>query len=821
MRFAPLLQQSPWRFDWRSALIGAVFAWLIAALVYRHRANLQAMAARLWAPVQSWRARMQSSVEEKYLAALRTRLRALLLFTPKTPEAPFVPPHFLTLPPLPTSATAEELRSVAPLRFSYPTLFKGHPRLLITGTMGDGRTTALALAAWQVSTTEEDSVTLPHFPLWIDLTHLEPLPDAELSAREFLAELATRFLPRALPKWILGKLETTPVLVLVDNWESLPPERRATVAQRLATAANELPESIWLIAVGQEGYGPLVEADFVPVEILPRTDDEALHRLFEGHAQELGVEAPELGGEALYLLMWARETGDRLGELTLRSRLYLTTDSLPEHLTDVLEQLLEIHLPIPEVGSEWPENGQEAQRVAINALEALAHAQRFENQRFTFRELEENLLLPLYPPEAERPPRFEATVQNLLRHTLFLRHEDEHVAFGHHIWRDYFAARALLEREDANALLLEHLHDSAWNFILECYVGLSGGEVLAKNLLKQAITENDLKALLRAARWAILAPAQAEWRKIGMKALAQSFVKGNLAYEERLAIGRALALIAGETARPFYLQTLRHPNTAVRAVALRGLGWTGGPRETQVIAAALNDGDAELRTSAVRALGDLGTSGAIRLLSRALPISDEHLMLTITETLAGQADGWEALKEATQSEDLMVRRAAAHGLGHVPQPWAVTLLKDIMRNDPQWLVRSAAEASLSALEQGEQESSPPPPPRPQDATWLIQWAAREGLGVGVGEAALQSLLHALEVGDTITRMLAAHTLACIGREEHLEDLAPLLEAEEEEVRQIAIEAHTAIERRYRGVMPEGLEPEPEDPVESPEPPSQA
>lgn len=797
MFLTPLLQRSEWRFDWRSALIGAVVAWFIAAIIYRQRAALHDLALRLWAPIKRWRARMKSSVEEKYLRALQEALSRLLLFAPQDPTAIFVPPLFLAPPPLPTTISDESL-NLSPIGVSFSALLQGHSRLIVTGVQGDGRTTALALTAWALVPEEESEDPFTRFPLWIDLARLEalPAPESESTPLEFLAEVAARFLPQALPKWIVEQLRTHPSLILIDNWETLSWELRESVARWIAEVGEALPEAHWLVATGPEGYGPLVEDGFVPVEIASLVDEAALHKLFAGWTS-LQEREEELEGELLHTLLWAREAGDHFAELTARIKLYLQTEQLPYQLIEVLEELLEVQLPLPQVGEEWPEGGEEAQRLAFKLLEKLAFTLRVEGQQITPTEMEEELQL-LMPPETERPPRFETTVQQMLQKSRVIERVGERVRFSHYLWQDFFAARALTERENSNALLLDHLYDSEWIFILECYVGLGQGERLVKQLIKDALAQNDRGKILRAGRWAVLAPPSAGWRKAVMKILAQTFVKSDMEGEERLAVGRALALIAGESVRPFFLQTLRNPHTDVRASALRGLGWTGTPSDTKIIAAGLNDDNFDIRLSAVRALGDLGTSGAFRLLQRILAQSDEQLTIVIAETLATQPEGWEALKEATDSEDLMVRRAAAHGLGRVPQPWAEELLEYMVREDPQWLVRSAAEASLAALQEHEEEITVASPPKIDEAPWLMNWAARQGLGLGLGEAALQTLLHALEVGDPETRILAALTLARMGRREHLELLHPLLEDSNVEVRAAASEAYTAIETRYRG-----------------------
>ncbi len=843
---ASLLQQS-WRFDWYSALIGAVAAWILAGLAYYRRASLQATAERLWEPVAQWRAQMRASVEEKYLAALKEALRGLLLFHPQDPSAPFVPPTFLSPAPLPTQLTSE-IDLYAQLRVPYDQLLKGHARLFVTGTQGVGRTTALALTVWEKIGTAADDGPFSRFPLWIDLKQLDDMDIPEESTEnedeapplERFTRLAVRFLPQAREQWLEAQLQEQPSLILVDNWDTVPAARKRDVGAWFATVADELPESRWIVTGGTTDYGPLIEAHFVAIDLEPTLEETALTTLIDGwrdqvtrleHPQEEPEEAeddetaPEepvdtLDEEDLFAtLKWALVSGDELLALTTRTWLFMRDAQAPTRLMDALNAVLQIQMPYPELGDE-PEKielAEEAYRITERVLENVAYQQRLEGKTFSQEDFDA-LLEEQLPPPAERAPQLENTVHRLLKQNpLFSLNRGQEIGFSHFLWRELFAARKLTAIEDAIDQLRPHLNDPEWRLLLECYVGLGAdARALIVQLLRQSLRPEDHTSLLIAARWAVLAPEDAGWRKNVMKALAQSFAQPGIAADYRIAVGQALALVAGESALPFYLQVLKHPRAAVRAAALRGVGWTGGPKQMRALASGLTDEDFDVRVSAVRGLGDLGTSGAVRFLKDHLVEADEELMLIIAAVLAETPEGGEALKEATQADDLLVRRAAVHGLGQIDEPWTRGVLERVLREDSQWLVRSAAEAALS--ERGEEETDPsvPAPPRVDEAQWLIAWAAQQGLGVGLDEAAMQMLLRALEVGDVPTQVLGAQTLAQIGHQEHLTALRSLLSAENEAVHEAAQLAMASIKARYQGIAAAESEPDEPDEVEEEE-----
>lgn len=787
-----------WAFDWRSAIIGAIVAWLIAIVLYARRTSLRRLAEKTWAPIARWRTRLQRSVEEKYLLALREQLRSHWLLEPRHPAQIFVPPLFVAPSPLPNTFT-EEFDPERRLRVPYDRLLESHSRILLTGRREEGRTATLIASLWHLVTSSSEGTTLTHFPLWIDLT--QPAATAleeEKEAIRWLVELATQAFPAARPNWLATQLQERAALILVDEWDAVPADQRSRLARRIGEAADHLPQSHWLIATGLEGYGPLVEEQFVPTELKPPKNQKTLQSLYEGWTTEIDGDIADSEEEDSHqVLSWALETGDGLAELTLRVWLDLQTGQHPYPMREVLAKCVEALLPSPDLGEELDDVAAAAQQAAKAVLQALAWRSRMEGRTLSLQEIKESLLVEQLPPPEEQPPRLEATVLKMLQTTPFLQWQRKTARFQHPIWEDLWLAHYLAETEKTE-VLLEHLDDPHWDFLMECYVGIAPVKPLIAALFKAGLRENALQTLLRGARWAILAPKETPWRKHVIKALAQSFATSDHGPEERLALGKALALVAEKSAHPFFLQMLRHPDAAVRAASFRGLGWTGGPRDVQTLAAGLNDNAFEVQTSAVKGLADLATPGAYRLLQDEITKGDERLTLVIAEALAQDAMGWESLKQAAKDKDLLVRRAAVHGISQIDAPWTQEILEHLMKNDPQWLVRSAAEAALSTKEASAETATVQPPPQLDEAAWLITWAAQQGLGVGVGDAVLQMLLRTLDAKEPRARLLGCVTLGRIGGPEHLAALETRVQEETDpDVKQAAEAARQQIKTRYR------------------------
>ena len=791
-------QRGGWQFDPTSALIGAAIALFIARVIYIRREKVKQLGLRLWTPVVTLRNRLQASKEEKYLSDLQRTLKDLLFFKPDDPQIIFQPPTFSAPPPLPTTLPAEDVKFPAPLDVPFANIQDGHPRIIITGSQASGRTFALAMTVWQTAQRASRRRPYERFPVWVDLTRLKDLPESdETTPLERLAQLAADFMPNLTPKWVLSHLRTEPSLILVDNWDVLPPDERTNATRWIANVTQSLPKSCWLVTAGQTGYGPLVEAEFVPLGLTPASGEAMATALYSGWQQLLGDTTQELSEEALYTLLWADQAGATLLELTIRIILYLQTAQLPIRPVDVLDRFLDNAIPTLNLGEDQVEVAEQARMFALNTLSFLAKTHRLEGYTFSQQDIV-NVISEMLPPEGTRPPKLENAVRRTLTDSKLLQRQGKVWTLSHPIWDDFLTAWALVEDENGANLAKTHLTDPTWALLLEFYAGLATVTPMIRTLLDEAITYGNYESLLRAVRWSLAAPEDVVWRKGLIKVLAQTFTASDVDEAMRLRLGRALVLAAGEGARAFFVQTLRHPSTEIRAAGLRGLGWSGSPQEMPLLSGALHDPDIRIRQSAVKALADLGTSGAVRVLRDAMYEIDEQLLPTIAEALSKSAAGQEALKEAATSELLLIRRTAAQGLSEIDEPWATAILETLAREDSEWLVRSAAEIGLTAREERTTVKTVAiAPPQVDKIEWLIAWAAERGQGLGVGEAAMTMLEQATTRGEAQAKMLGALTLAYIGRKAHLTLLEPLLADADLTVRHVVEQTMQRIEQRYR------------------------
>lgn len=790
-----------WHFDIRSAIVGALIAWILAAVLYRQRRAVGEAIRRVWEPVAQWRRRSRASQQEKYVRALWQRLKPQLLPEPDDLKSVFVPPILEAPAPLPVSVT-EAATAPRTTIVPYAALLSGHSRLILTGEQGTGRTTAMAMFVFQSLRDREEGRqdTAERLPVWIDLSQPEPSQKRVPSAAERIVAMATAHLPEVLPQWLLQRLRRERCLLLLDNWELLSQERRSQVARWISEAAEEFGDAIWIVASAEEGYSDLVAEGFVPVRIVRQMGQQWQPALYTAWQTEIGRENEPPDEEALTSFSKAAALGAPLWELHLRVLTHLQTHELPDRPVEVIDSYIAHTISAIDLGKAAEQVTEPAQQIALETLVALAVRERLGEQPAATGKDIRDLLEVQLQDQPERSRRLEDAVRKILTGCGLVRHDGRFWQLAHPILGDYFVACHLAREETGAATIEANLDNPSWSVLTELYAGLADIGSIAESYVRRSEMEGDQTCLVRIARWAAIADPQAPSHRTLIKILARSFVLEGISPAMRLDIGRAIVQSAGESARAFFVQMLRNTSPDIRGAAIRGLGWCKSSGDRIVLASVLRDDKtpAKIRDSAARALLDLGSDEAVNVLAKVLPDVDEPLMASIADILASDVRGGEALQQAAHHPDLMVRRAAAFGLGKVDEDWAHELLLELAREDTEWVVRSAAELALQARDESEGlVTTVTPPPQPEQLDWLIGWAARQGEGLGIGEAAMVMLRRAAQEGNADAKVLSALTLAQIGRESEATVLESLMGNLDPLVAQTATWAVRQIRRRHQ------------------------
>jgi HEAT repeat protein len=412
------------------------------------------------------------------------------------------------------------------------------------------------------------------------------------------------------------------------------------------------------------------------------------------------------------------------------------------------------------------------------------------------------------PDEAARLAEHAATItHDLLDHTGLL------VPFGLDGWtfahRRIAAYLAAWHAVQSSLTLDGQLDQPQWADVLDFYTALANPEPLITRTLS-APDDLSRTRLWTAARWTGNAPADAPWRSRVLGEVARAMLQPDQLGQFRSRAFDSLIATRDKGLAFMFKRSLAHTEPQVRALSLRGLARLGREADLPVFNAALADAAPEVRMEAIRGLGYLASHGsnpATEQLIKLVLEQDEDGRRLAAELLADCGEeGHQILREAVGEEDIKVRRAAAYGLAATGQDWARDLLKKLEHDDKQWFVRSAATDALGLMQARVRRPAEEPaidltPLVIDQQGWLVEWAAQQGIGIGVGRQANAAMLRAMTDGPTPVRLAALQTLRLSGDLSHHDQLRALLYDPDRAVREAAFTALETIGQRTGQPLP--------------------
>jgi HEAT repeat protein len=815
---------SPWRFDPTSALIGAAVALLLAWLTFHFRDVLRVGWQTVTAPLAQALHRFQASAEDRYRERVAEWARSLAVLRHVAPlDTVFVEPELCPPRPLPQSISEIESSPAGTLTLPLRRTLGQHTQLVILGPPGAGRTALMAHVALTCAARARDGMeplglAQEHLPLYIQMPTVdwpemnsedEPADRQVSEGIEQIAGAAVATIGGGggMMKPVRQYLEVGRAIVLADGWDALDPQQRQRATACLSTLTRDLPGNIWLVSTGVRGYAPWTEAGFVPLTLVPwkAAQVDAFVRQWIAAYTPDGESPPFPPHEMTTQLRRAIQEDASPLELALRAFVCLSDGHAPGRRAALFDRALDLLL--------WHDDEPWFPAACRAALGQVALSLQQEGRGAANRKDIETAIEAALPPVEERPARAAADVLHTLTGERGLlrpagstpykgkrsgsnpykgkRSGSNCYTFAHPLWQAYLAARQLIATNPA--ALIERLDDERWSEVLRFYaeIGDMGPLVAAWLSGPDDIFHTRLHTL---SAWIGVAPQDATWRDGAMAVLARAFLQPGQPAQTRQALAKALAATGMQGTIYFFKQALKHPNAEVRVAAALGLIGTASDADMALLEAMLQDRSSTVREAAVRQLSRLETDAARRLLARVLLEGNDELRPAAAEALATWGEeGLGLLREAALAEDVVARRAAIFGLARLE---ARDLLEEVVREDEQWIVRSAAMGALDEMDEQEKIAGVAPLPQADQLPWLISWAAARGQAVGLGEAARPVLRRALSEGGVPIRLATAQALAQIGSPDDVEPLQSALSDPDPAVIGAAWEALDQINRRY-------------------------
>ncbi len=197
----------------------------------------------------------------------------------------------------------------------------------------------------------------------------------------------------------------------------------------------------------------------------------------------------------------------------------------------------------------------------------------------------------------------------------------------------------------------------------------------------------------------------------------------------RTKIITAFFIINDTSTGLLFRQISKSKAEAVRYLSLLGLGAIGDDSTLVEIQRLLRDESTLVRDTACLALQSLNSPASRKSLQQVFEHGDEDQQFAAAEVLAvAEKFGHDALLEGLKNENLLIRRAAVHGLAQIHQDWATKKLEEVSISDGQWVVRDLA-AQYVAAHKSNQFPSISRPVESSRTPWLIEYASTQGITI--------------------------------------------------------------------------------------------
>ncbi|OQY31648.1 MAG: hypothetical protein B6I38_05565 [Anaerolineaceae bacterium 4572_5.1] len=757
---------------WLGFLAGGLLWWLVGHL----RPHAKKIQKRLKERIQSTQEKMSASAEQRHRQntlelAQRQHLAAPLFSLDEI----LIPPRLLSPPPLVTPG--EELppapdivQKCVPYMPDYPAfaaeykaptltlaeaLHKG-ANLAIIGAPGSGKTVALAHLASQITRKESETEGLNHLiPFFVSAANLLPYLPTETPIETLVEAIQANPSVRAIGKLrelVQAVLTQNRVLLLVDNLDEMPPKDIQAVTQYLKRLLEKYPSVRVVVAASDQYFDGILDLGLAPLAIVgwSRRERVAFSQKW-GSLWQRYVENPndseaspvnplllngwlfnEHGAPTpleFTLKVWAAYAGDVRGPST--------SDAIEAHIRRMTIDIKQN--PISALKNiAWQ---------AVNARQVMFT----ESEAQSWIKSDEYTLLE---EEKGKTSSLSKLILPLLENGLLISRGDNKISFGHIVIAGYLAGQTTTQYPEE---ALQKLFDQpAWSFQRQTIHYAAATCEMEKWIGEYVQTETDTplaRKLLQAGEWLSTLPKEAKGRQIILKTISQIISGDEHSIEVKVRLVSMLSNVDDPQIANLFRYLLKSRQSEARKIAALGSGFI---RDTKAVAqlTKLLGGNPEVDQAICLALVNIGTVPALDAIATALLSGDEQLRRSAAEALANDPqEGYPALQEGSEMEDILVRHAVVYGLKRVKEPWAIHLLTKMQLEEGQWIVKNAAQQALEELQQPSSHI-PAPLPALEDVPWLIAFAGEEGEGISFGDSAHNMLLKVLEKGSEEQQLAA-------------------------------------------------------------------
>jgi HEAT repeat protein len=739
------------------------------------------------------------------------------LLAPPPPVEPDVPPPAYDISEniLPYLPAWPELGSeLGAPSFPLSQALSGGANIVVVGQAGSGKTVALAHLATQVARHDPETGALSNFvPILVHAADIEFSPEEEDEEEEdLLSPLFSAFNSDSftlgysrLAKFLPPVFSEGRILLLLDGLDELPRPQFQERVDYLEKILQAHPGTRVVTTATPEYFDGLVKLGFVPLGIASwRAEQRAAFirqwgklwaRYIEGLSQEEAdqenhrqpVEPTLINGWLLNeinglspfdltLKTWSAYAGDGLGPSPLQA--------LEAHLRRMTVQVQDGRVALEELAKQM----LVTQKVAVARKEAEA---LIKDKGLEATPVEAFEAFPVVDSQdgqedqgtINEPANIKYSLPDLTENGLLMQRAGQRFSFSHPLIAAYLGSSPEIATQVASqpdwtgkTLALGFLAttdpNSAW----------------FSNQWELKPIDPLFRGMFQAARWLRFTPEELNWRVSLMRQLANLLQDQSAAYGLRASALAALAYSNSSGIQVLFRQLLKTSDSLGRQLAALGCGLVRDGKAIQNMLSLLKDPSPGVQRATLLGLVAIGSQPALEVVADTLLNADEEQRRYAAEALANNVEeGYPTLDEATQVDDLLVRRAAVFGLGRIHQDWAIRILEKIQVDDSQWVVKAAAAQKLEDMNKPDARIPRPLPPM-SEIPWLVAFAGERGMGVAPGKPAVDLILLALKEGNEEQKLAAIYALSRLGDNSGLAPLFQTFFASEGETQNHALHA---------------------------------
>lgn len=671
--------------------------------------------------------------------------------------------------------------------------------LILVGHPGFGKTVTLAHLICQIVRRDDNiSALAGMLPIYIHVTNLHQDDQSSKGPLDLIRtavhSYADSWSANRLDSVIGQALQTGRALVLVDGLDEVSPSIHQEVVSFLNELTKSYPKARLVVSSTPDNFSGLTEMGLIPVAMaswnehiyfkfvrkwsrnwyrfirptIPEEIEQIDPRLLNAW---LLADNPVISPFDATMKVWAAFAGDTLGPSNveaIESYVWRLTHHLAKSrpgLEDFALQMvasLEIALDLRRSRS-W--------KAEFEADVPESDSQQSTSKRIKLRR------------GKKTTKKLPGVLPELLESGILIERTAGRLAFSHPLVMAYLASAALADAPISH--FLSNQPDWTGKSLTTLFMAASRD---ISPEISELLTHHDdplLRDQLMIGRWLQFVPQSATWRTQVMREIASQLQRNNLALGVRARLLSAL-LLSGDQGVSVLLRQISHTSDIqLQQISALGMGFLLDSKALSRLRELIADPEPSIFHAACLALVRIGNQQAFETLGTSLLNGSEEIRRSVAEALVlDPKEGHAVLKEASQMDDLLVRRAAVYGLAQIREPWSKEILEKLAVDDQQWVVRAAATQAIE--EKDPIDANIPRPIQPlHEIPWLIAFAGDRGMGIAPGKPAQNLLLTALAEGSSEQQLAALDYLKLNPNNEALPQLYEMLEQGSDDLQEAA------------------------------------